>query len=308
MKVRISILQCPYCQSPLRVGKKPLTHLPQWGITSCQCDTYPIVEGIAYIKKDSHQRNRIAVDHIKKHQYNKALWTCLKESSRSYRICIGLLWLLKRKFSIFISQEIVYKICIALHIEQNWFTYLSKRMSWPDLDDGSNRINPFLKKSSNPRRFVDIGSGTGMSTQFMMKYAKTNMLPKIKYFCAIEKNIASLILHQLYHPKSAQILICADVEIGLPFKSESIDGVTLFEVFPWIHQKMHVIKEANRCIKKNGILYISKIGDNSITYGYGISQSQLGAMLKPWRKSMFFPKHTGLLENDIKLYDVLAVK
>ena len=97
----------------------------------------------------------------------------------------------------------------------------------------------------NIQKILDVGSGTGGMTKFLLRYGKVTGIEKSKTARQLAK-------------KRGVILIQGNAQ-NLPFKSGSFDLVTLFDVLYHrdIKDEKKVLSEARRVLKDKGYLLIT---------------------------------------------------
>jgi len=123
-------------------------------------------------------------------------------------------------------------------------------------------------KKHKPVSIVDIGCGLGQLHQLLS--------PKPQIYIGIDKAMLSLLIARIVDP-NLKMLICADVDLGIPVSDKAVTAVVYLDCFTWIKKKKFSIDESYRILKRNGLLLLANVHDeNKKTYwwGYGISMLQ----------------------------------
>jgi SAM-dependent methyltransferase len=267
-------LICPYCGGQCRQTgiAKPSRALGWWGVLSCGCDQYPVVEGIAFVQKNETKTNRVIVKYLENRDYQKAVKFGLSRSGRFYGSIMYGLWLWQYRYGSKIPVKYVLGIMSRIGARKSWYQFVNKRESWGDIGLGMVK----LKDTLEGVRILDLGCGVGQSMSELERYGAI--------VTGIDKNFEALLFGRIYYSIKGWLL-CADVEQGLPFSNEVFGGVTLFEVLPWIFNKRKLESECRRLLIQSGWVYASDIGDKESPWGYGISQKDLRNMFrKYWRR------------------------
>src|SRR3972149_11189977 len=121
-------------------------------------------------------------------------------------------------------------------LEDSHFWFLAKR----------SFVKTYLEKiKGNISKILDIGAGTGGMTKFMETYGKVTGVEKNPYAASLAR-------------KRKLKVVLGETE-NLPFKSDSYDLVTLFDIL--YHQNAKsvykALKEAHRVVRKGKFILIT---------------------------------------------------
>lgn len=251
----------------------PTLHNNGFGVATCKCDEYPILENIVYLTKDDTLLNRRITVLIKRRKYFHALYTALSGLSRRHKLITFLIYVIHRTFQIHIPLKVLLTIFHFVGPERKWFHYLLTRINRSDV----LTIRKLLKKNLfSGNVFLDIGCGSGMLYDILRQ-----TIPSLNYI-GIDKNFFTLLLLRI-NIKEQITLICTDVEHGIPLPSKSVDTLVFLDAFSHIKVKRRVIDEVSRILKKKGVLCLAgmyKTLQESYFWGYGTGPIELKSLLQ----------------------------
>lgn len=300
---------CPYCTTKIHIQKLHQYNHSKWGILSCDCDCYPIINDIVYLKKNPLQSNRVAVNHIKNKRYHQALLACLRESGYIHSVFVYICWLIHQHWSHGTTLNNVLTFLALFSSKRSWFDYLKNRHDWHDLNNGINRLQTRLKRKEVITTIVDIGSGIGHSSQALLDSNQIDFSNSQMQIISLEKEFESTLLHQMYFQNKKNIIICCDVESGIPVAKKSAQLITVFATISMIHNKISVITEMQRVLNRSGSIYISNVLKPDSPYGYGISLKTLKSFLlkSGFQKTTAFSAKNVSHDKAADSYDVFAL-
>lgn len=274
---------CPYCKSAFLLNKKRLNKIPRYGIVTCECDSYPIVEGIFFVKKDDGIIHRKIIDLINTKKYLNALWLSLYDQHRNHKIVLFSLLFL-RSIGINPDQRFFLQILELVGPSRSWFTYLLKSKTRNTL---KTAVQVIKEHSKSGDVVVDIGCGWGHLEE---EFAKSTEGQK-PYFIGLDKSMFSLFVASLYQKNKNAIYFCCDVEVGLPLGKNEANVVLFLDSFAWVYQKDRLIAESQRILKKNGQIVIVNVHVQSPEtrwWGYGINKFNLKKMMSKYFTQISF--------------------
>lgn len=228
---KISKLICPYCKGSLGL----LEYDFGTGIIRCDCALYPVVANIIYLKRDRYAKKAIVF--IRKRKYISAFLILL--NLRKLLLFPVLLIYKFNKIFNKIGFKKTVKFLSFFSSSKKWFWYLINRDKIPSYH--ISRLAYNLVKSNNPC-VVDLGCGVGQALS-------NNAI-------GIDKSFVNLLLARIFFATSNNILICSDLEKGLPFKTSSLDLIISTDTFHYLRNKSLFLKEIKRCLNISGILSI----------------------------------------------------
>jgi len=269
-----NIFTCPYCQSPLSIKTSN-----DFGFAKCNCDVYPIVEGIIFLRKSDRQTNKSIVSLLRKRKYFRAVWEALADSSRIHRIVTFSFYLVSKTLGIKIPFRILLLVLSITGPSRKWFEYLLNRTTRSDFALALKMLGALGEKEV----VVDIGCGAGF---LIDKLYETS--PKNSGIVGIDKNFLTLLMASS-SLSQRPTLICSNVEVGLPLRDSAAKRALFLDSFAWVFDKKKAIKEVGRILAKDGRLYIVNIFPSTSKtkyWGYGISLDQLRSLLRNYFKNI----------------------
>jgi len=238
-KNTISILRCPYCQSSIRL-------LDGNDLVQCQCDIYPILAGILYLQKN--QTKEKILKYLQQKRKDKAL-----ASLAAFSFLSKIFFRLVPLFVPF-YKKLGFKNLInffkLLGYPNGWAKYLKNRDKIPSFFI-SLLVSDFIR--SNRGILVDFGCGSGNLFPYYYQYIRPEKI------IGIDKSFLNLYLSRLFFAKKDTLLVCADVEKGIPFQSKSAQIVLMSDFLHNLKNKSFFIKELGRITRENGQGAISHI-------------------------------------------------
>ncbi len=298
-KPTITNLLCPYCKMQLESrsnSSAPFT------IMKCGCDEYPIVNGVAFVKKDDALTNKHIINAIRKKKFNQAVWISLSGCSRTTRWVVFFTYLVFHKFSLLIPLQQFLTLLKSVGREKSWWTYLLERHQKPDIPIASQMLQQTNKKGDV---LLDIGCGIG----YLLPKLKNIYKDKPFSYIGIDKSFVSLLIARMYFAKEFQTLICANIEAGLPLKTTLATHVLFIDCFAWIYNKGQVLSEVKQVLKKRGRLHIINLFAETAAsrwWGYGIHPQQLVILLKQNFTSIRFFDHYSKQRNLLPIKEIIS--
>jgi SAM-dependent methyltransferase/uncharacterized protein YbaR (Trm112 family) len=270
----LKLLNCPYCNSNFKLEDSESTFSIkkteiEFGIVSCICDRFPIIDGILYLKKVD-LLNKEAVRLVENKEFSK-LETLLLEERKKTKIPYYI-FLFYLTYGYLIPFNYLTTIFGFFTPESNsWFEYMSKRIKRPTFFLSLFSINYFKKKST----IVDVGCSAGWFLSYINSL-KYNLI-------GIDSSWSALLLAKKYFLKNNVDLICLDVQFGFPLKNKIVDFFTFNDSFMYIKNKKFILSECVRTGKKRQITFLNHVhnsGANNMGQGYGFSAREVRSFLK----------------------------
>lgn len=283
-----SLLTCPYCQNSLSFkslkSQRP-TDKESWGIAKCSCDEYPIIEGILFLQKNDQLTNRRAVSLLKQGKELRAVWECLSvNSAKTHRLIVSCAYLSEKYLRLTPPVHFLLKTLMIVGPSRAWFDYLLNREKRGDIHLATKLVQE--RKKSNGL-IVDVGFGTG---NFYRLLTKKSQYPFGEYI-GIDKSFLSLLIARVYIKKNNLLLVCCDVDCGIPVKKNTLSHVLFLDTFCLLHKKDFAIHETHRILKKGGtfnIINIYETAPKTYYWGYGIKAKELYSLLRNLFKNIKF--------------------
>ncbi|MDQ3008354.1 MAG: class I SAM-dependent methyltransferase [bacterium] len=275
--MKIEVLKkilCPYCESKIRI-KQIFIKLPgeaiKYGVVSCNCDEYPIVLGILYLKKDAGSLlNHQAIVLLKNKRFDQAELLLLQERKK-VKFAFRVMYWLKRVT--FLAKVINFEgfLSVLKVVDAGstpWLTYLQNRYSRPTFWLSLATLS-LAKKDTF---LIDIACGTG---DFLV-YAASTL--RMRTCIGVDHSFSLLLLARTFKSTKNISFICADVEHGLPFYDDSAQLITVNDAFMYIHRKQLLINESWRVLSKSGRLLLTHVHHkegNNLGQGYAITLPEM---------------------------------
>jgi SAM-dependent methyltransferase len=115
-------------------------------------------------------------------------------------------------------------------------------------------IEQVLNRKHN--RVMDIGGGSGLLITALSEIAEQSVI----------LDIESCELHDIGRNNPKVCGLCANVEIGLPFKNDYFDVIIASELLEHLNHPRSFFSECHRVLKKGGTLIITTPNSDNLTY------------------------------------------
>jgi ubiquinone/menaquinone biosynthesis C-methylase UbiE len=233
-----SILICPHCKGKFKQQADYLY--------SCKCSDHPFLDGILCLYHPELNRKRLAVQQLKLGQITQAKRTLV--GNKYYYLFTLFSYL---PISNNLTRIITTLLLIVLFTDARlWFKYVLFRKKNRTYYIPT-RLVPRLKKSGV---FVDLGIGSG---EIMSEiHTKTDFSDYI----GVDYSYQNLYFARKMNLKNDNILlICSDLSIYFPLKSNSIHFSLTTETINLVPSIEHFVKEVIRTTTKKGIACITSI-------------------------------------------------
>ena len=228
-KSNIDLLRCIKCQGNFKYREFTIN----FALLSCFCNTYPLVEGILYLHNSNLRKN--SLHHLWKRDFQQATKTLLG----SRRIILFFLafflfpnvinslikTLLNRNIYQLLGFENVVKIITPLVYDKPWAWYIMNRKKMPYYFTSLATTNVLMDYKA---KVIDVGCGTGQLLHSLSQKIKPQNI------FGIDNSFLTLLLARRFFASPNTLLICTDIEKGLPFKERSIDFVLSTDSFHYL--------------------------------------------------------------------------
>ena len=245
----LKLLQCPLCESGIKQVNSTCAR--------CSCSSYPVIKNILYLKGGRLAETSLAL--LARGETTKATHT-LMDSRRVANILSTSPYPIPTPI-LFFLLEIIY------FAQRHWWRYLKNR---------SQRITHLLAlatiSSIRPKHvIVDIGCGLGLFLQQARLWR-----PSVRLI-GVDNSFFLLLLARRVLPNSV-LLVCANIETGLPIKNNVINRMFFNDsIIPIAHKKL-LFTYIRRALKKNGEVYLNHVhnsGGSLIEDHEGLSPQQM---------------------------------
>lgn len=271
----IDKLLCSDCGKPLWKYK----NIGFSVILKCGCSEYPLISDILYLKKDKIGKD--AVKHLINGQEEKALIKLLNLRLFLF-LPLYLLFISKTiaKFSKFFFKKPLYllfgfentiRIMTLFSFDKKWAWYLINRQKIPSYFYSLLATRLVGKKAD---RVVDIGCGVGQPLpEFKKRVNAGNLI-------GIDSSLLNLFLARKFFAGNRTLLVCADIEKGIPLQDSSVSIIHANDFFHYLKSKKKFVKESFRVLKSDGNLAILQTLRESQENILAISPEKLKNMLR----------------------------
>lgn len=261
-------LSCPYCGRQLEIAKifsedgMNLTN----AIVNCECDRYPIVEGILVLRKGTNIKN--AVEFLERNKILQAQNVLIEPKPYSL---LGLVFLELEKIDITLCHRIslflkkmMNKPIFEGHTFfetidrlkwRSWGEYLKYRFSAPTFFE----ILPLIQLIKQTKKAVlDVACGVGHSS-----FVISNYVPEEKIVC-VDRLFVHLYLAKKFFVKNAKF-ICLDANSLLPFTNKVFSSIFCLDALHYISSKFSLAREFIRTLDHDGVLLLPHL-HNSLKF------------------------------------------
>ena len=243
-------LCCPFCRKNLSLEHSYFEKNgnPIYATASCNCDVYPIVDGVLFLTKNDIKDRAYLFLQKGPFPYSHEIPIFLFRLPLGDFLTVKMVSLATR-INIFknLSLKNFIKFFISIRIyEKKWGNYLLNRFE-------SKSFRPavisssLVKKSS---KVLDLGSGAGHLLYILKKNTKEENIT------AVETSLPGIYLAKKYFCPHANF-IYADLENPLPFKNGNFDSIFVNDAFHYISNKSGLVIEIVRILNKKGFVSLN---------------------------------------------------
>jgi SAM-dependent methyltransferase/uncharacterized protein YbaR (Trm112 family) len=299
-----SLLQCPYCHNALEFSQvaQPDQNVNSYGILSCGCYKYPVIDGVPVIRKEpidvqAHVSGAIQVagptpdflaSLILQQKGEEALlrmitfpWcpSIFKKFRLLRRIIhrnpVRAIGLAMRKSSLrrwirnppgSLTAEdwfaLFYKRTL---IRGDLFSYFFYRFAQPRHLAALSLMTTFPKCS---RPLLDLACGFGHLSHYLTKCEKSQQV------VGFDRNFFQLWVGKHWIAPKAHFL-CGDADLAMPFRDGSFDGVFCSDAFHYFQNKTECVNEMHRCAP-DGTIILTRVGNQLVQPNEGKELSPRG--------------------------------
>jgi ubiquinone/menaquinone biosynthesis C-methylase UbiE/LmbE family N-acetylglucosaminyl deacetylase len=242
-------LHCVYCKGDFFVFRRLNTSM----LFGCSCSKYPLLEGIFFLNKNKATKRAVSL--LLKGKEGRALLPLL---NLRLRLLIPFFGLFLTKISIYrkLGFSKVIKILTFFSYPKDWARYLVKRKKMPTYLM-SKLIKILVREKST--RIADIGCGVGQLLGELKNKAKGQNI------FGLDASALNLYFARKFFAPKQTLLICINVEKGVPFKDSCLEAISATDAFHNLNNKSVFIKEASRVLKESGLLALIHTANRQIT-------------------------------------------
>lgn len=254
MSSDLAILRCPFCKSKLK-------YINTFSV-QCSCDTYPVIKNIIYLKKEKKDR-------------------ALFYLARGNTIMATLYLLDSRKIAHFILVFLPF-VSFQVMLSMLSLAYPSGALWWNHLKQRRRRATHLLSLATisgicTNNLILDVGCGAGHFLDTASRWASP------KTIIGIDISFFLLYCARKYFVPQTALLICADIERGLPIQNHIAHRIFMNDCFMYIRNKQFVLQEIKRIVAHKGAAFLTHVhmsGAHNVGQGFGISPIQMASLVK----------------------------
>ena len=256
----LELMKCPYCGTGFEIEEVYSENEEEIisGCIKCECDTYPILEGIFILKK-SPQKKYI-VEYLKKKENQKAIALslgfavtdiCRVADIIEPKLCgkffknslLNLVnYLSKKRSRRYSDKNISFYEALGNKYGVVYFKHrFSSQTFW-----SLYPVIPVLSKKR--KRVLDMCCGAGHASFVISKYVNPDEL------ICVDGDFRSLYLAKKYFSNAEFINI--DANYQLPFKDDIFSSVFMMDAFHYVDARALLAKEFERVLSKEGLLLL----------------------------------------------------
>jgi SAM-dependent methyltransferase len=271
IKTLKNLIRCPYCLSP--INKYIVAHRNNnmfWGAATCRCDSYPILNNIVYLKKKPNGAHREAANLIQKQLFHKALGLCLDGD----RVENAFTPIISTKTGDLLSNTLFLSLLASVNRrKKSWYLYLKNRKQHVTYSLATAFIPP-IKSGTR----LDLGCGTGLLLNHFRKTGEKGI------HVGVDNSLMLLLMavRDSFYPDT--ILLCADVNHGIPVVDFMADSVSVSDALMYVENQRQLIMNAGRTLKPGGRLYLVHVhsaGAENISQGISTTPDLISSYA-PW--------------------------
>ncbi len=269
-----SLLVCPYCKGSFHIEKDFKRNHQLFAILQCQCDEFPVFDGIVYLQKDESLKNKRVVTCLRNQEYRQAFQILVSERKKLYWVFLILFYV--RNSSIKIREiwlEYIFKIFIFLNrSSKDWYAYCLNRKKRAAFKICTGTLSVV----KNDSVILDCCTGIG---HFLTELNKVNTPQKN---IGLDYSFKLLYLSRLFVSKK-NMLVCSNLNDGLPFKENSVETIYLNDCVMYIFNLLNVFRDSLRVLKESGVIvanHIHALSRKNVGEGYSMTPAHLRNMAK----------------------------
>jgi ubiquinone/menaquinone biosynthesis C-methylase UbiE len=219
-----------------------------------------------YLKKDHQQTNQRCVQFLREGNIRRAL-RLLLDGRRLTKLAYSLTGAIPLSMLLAVARA-------TAPGSSSWWRYLSNR---------TRRVTFLLSLATLGSvqagdTIVDVGCGLG---HFL---AKTDEWTRAGLRVGVDSSFSLLYMARAYSVSPKTVLVCADVEQGLPLQPRIADTIFFNDSFMYMHNKRRVLSDSHRVLRSHGQLFLNHVhneGNENLGQGYGIIPNDLNALGNP---------------------------
>ena len=256
----LKLMECPYCGTDFEIDEVYSENEERVinGCIKCECNEYPILEGILILKNTPTKK--YIIEYLKNKEIEKAI--ALPFGDYTNDICRVADFIVSKPCGQFLKKSL---FGLANYFSKNKYKkYSNKNVPFCDvLENGSfdaylkHRFSsqtfwslyPFIKLLRKKRkRILEVCCGAGHASFVISKYINPDEL------ICVDGGFKSLYLAKKYFSNAEFINI--DANYQLPFKDDIFSSVLMMDAFHYVDARALLAKEFERVLNQEGMLLL----------------------------------------------------
>jgi SAM-dependent methyltransferase/uncharacterized protein YbaR (Trm112 family) len=257
----LKLMKCPYCGTDFEIdevysenGERVIN-----GCIKCECNEYPILEGILILK--NAPTKEYIIEYLKKGENEKAVALSLMGYTND--ICRVADFIEPKPFGKFFKKGLLSFVNSSS--KKKYKKYSDKSLSFCEVlgsgpSDGYFKhrfssqtfwsLYPFIPLLRRKRkRILDVCCGAGHASFVISQYVNPDEL------ICVDGEFKSLYLAKKYFSNAAEF-INIDANYQLPFKDDIFSSVFMMDAFHYVDARALLAKEFERVLDKEGMLLL----------------------------------------------------
>ena len=256
----LKLMECPYCGTDFEIDEVYSENEERVinGCIKCECNEYPILEGILILKNTPMKK--YIINYLKKEEIEKAV--ALAFGNYTNDICRVMDCIEPMPCGKFLKKCL---LGLVNHFtKKEYKRYSNKNLSFCDVLGNSSyefylkhrfssqtfwSLYPFISLlHKNQKRILDVCCGAGHASFVISKYINPDEL------ICVDGNFKSLYLAKKYFSNAEFINI--DANYQLPFKDDIFSSVLMMDAFHYVDARALLAKEFERVLNQEGMLLL----------------------------------------------------
>lgn len=282
--IRTLQLQCAHCRQ--KFSLTPLlknNHQIRFGILSCHCGIFPLIETIPVLSYESPIDIETITKKLQEEKFFAA--TSLLVGEKFYTLFLISRFL--RNFFKVDFGKILFLYSLVFPANQSWYQYVKTRPQSTTFAISKNSWQ-LLSKTNQKGIVVDLGCGTGNFLDFVANMQISNQV------VGIDNSLRNLLL-ALLRLEQETLLICDNVETSIPL-SQKVSAFFMHESLGYIQNKKQFLQTLKKQCRKHGQVIITVAHNEGFNIpSLPITPHKL-VKISPFHQNMLY-KDQDLLQN-----------
>jgi len=263
----VDLLQCPYCETPFRVGDVWESSRAdiRYGSIWCECDEFPIVEGILYLFRPM---NRTILETLRNGKFVEAFLLLSTQKRLFQPSRIWMKWGIKLIGQQRNVLELTRKIgrekavwFLQWVMPRNLLEYYFDRDKWMDSLALAFPLGVLLATEPKQKKkiiWMDVGAG------LLNYYGELQLAWPNSVIVSEDANFLNLFLSRAFYPGKHVNRICSDANFLHVVKPKTLDVLTFIDSLHCLNGTTSVLKSIleDGWLKPTSMLFVSGIPEH----------------------------------------------